>query len=381
MASLDSRLSTTQHGMAALEEFFTAAGLEPEDSRLYAAKCDSEGYNVETLSKATFEELVEDLDMKKGHARTVHRHCMTGSGSDSSSGRTSQIVPQLVQHADMQQVAQLSAGMSRGMDLGAGTGVMQVLQASLAEMGLGAGQEEFESGTGPRVRTCFKQDDPDFGRNLMDLPGDKGTVYWFNWWAGALTPTDACCCFLPSIVNALCCCGSLGWWYTGNHDSSKLCGDCGRWVRVTAKDPEWAKGAPLRAAFEGRLSLISEAGTMAPYRDRQMCCLRSFASCGQRSGDNRFKKAPECARALNDGWCRETNDTLLHAKGYTCKAYHHSYTSATGDGDAKNTYIFYIAVVRYSAELVPHAVVAQAMDRSDVPVEAQQQVGPPAFDA
>ena len=37
--------------MAALEEFFTAAGLEPEDSRLYAAKCDSEGYNVETASR------------------------------------------------------------------------------------------------------------------------------------------------------------------------------------------------------------------------------------------------------------------------------------------------------------------------------------------
>ena len=75
--------------------------------------------------------------MKKGHARTVHRHCMTGSGSDSSSGRRSQIVPQLVQHADMQQVAQLSAG-------------IQTLQASLAEMGLGPGQEKFESGTEPR---------------------------------------------------------------------------------------------------------------------------------------------------------------------------------------------------------------------------------------
>ena len=69
---------------AALEEFFAAAGLKPKESKLYAAKCDSEGYDADTLASATVDELIKDLDMKIVHARTVHRHCM--AGSDSGSG-------------------------------------------------------------------------------------------------------------------------------------------------------------------------------------------------------------------------------------------------------------------------------------------------------
>ena len=101
---------------------------------------------------------------------------------------------------------------------------------------------------------------------------------------------------------------------------------------------------------------------MAPYRDRQRCFLRSCNVSD--TSDNRFKKAPECAKDLNDGWCRETNDALLHPKGYTCKAYRHMERNTSSDGSSSNTYIFYIAVVRYSAESMPHAVTSQAMDRS-----------------
>ena len=78
---------------------------------------------------------------------------------------------------------------------------------------------------------------------------------------------------------------------------------------------------------------------MAPYRDRQMCFLRSFASCGQKeatTGSRRHLSAPGPSTMAG----AETNDTLLHAKG-TRKAYHHSYTSYNGDGGAKSTYLLY----------------------------------------
>ena len=36
--------------MAALEAFFAAAGLKPTEGKLYAAKCDAEGYDVDTIA-------------------------------------------------------------------------------------------------------------------------------------------------------------------------------------------------------------------------------------------------------------------------------------------------------------------------------------------
>ena len=59
---------------AALQKFFSAAGLEAKECKAYAAKCVANGYTVSIIASATVEDLVSDLGMLKGHARAVLQH-------------------------------------------------------------------------------------------------------------------------------------------------------------------------------------------------------------------------------------------------------------------------------------------------------------------
>jgi hypothetical protein len=191
--------------------------------------------------------------------------------------------------------------------------------------------------------------------STMELPGDKGTLYWHNWSAGACTPAGVLCPW-SAICNTLCC-GSRGWWHTGNSNSACL-GPNGNYASFTVKDPVWAPKAPLRVAFEGALAASPEVATaMAPYR-------RWHPQMYGAEHDTRFKTAPAVAKALNEGWCKNINEGMLHAKGYTCKAYHDMEKMVGTSDDV--VFAFYLGVVRHDTQAVPQPVTAQTMVRSEV---------------
>ena len=77
-----------EQAMAALEKFFAAAGLKPQESKLYATKCDSEGYDVGFIAEAAVDDLVTDLGMKRAHARAVLRHCASGAAGGGGGAAT-----------------------------------------------------------------------------------------------------------------------------------------------------------------------------------------------------------------------------------------------------------------------------------------------------
>ena len=58
-------------------------GLPAEDAGRYAAACDAEGYDTDTLMTMSIDALVTELQMKRGHARKVH-NCARGRASSSA---------------------------------------------------------------------------------------------------------------------------------------------------------------------------------------------------------------------------------------------------------------------------------------------------------
>ena len=59
-------------------------GLPAQDAERYGAQCDAEGYDTDTLMTMSIDELVAELQMKRGHARKVHSHSRGRANSAAS---------------------------------------------------------------------------------------------------------------------------------------------------------------------------------------------------------------------------------------------------------------------------------------------------------
>ena len=67
------------------EALFRSAGLEEAEYAPYAAKASDGGYDAATIKTMAIDELVEELGMKKGHARKLHLH-LAGASAGAGSG-------------------------------------------------------------------------------------------------------------------------------------------------------------------------------------------------------------------------------------------------------------------------------------------------------